>query len=682
MVDENISNSGNGISYSKINDTPKNIYITEQISRILPRTNNSIWVNDNLISNCYSCKVDFTFYRRKHHCRGCGRIFCYYCSSKNISSDICNKTKLIDKYKFISTENGKNKDNRVCDKCYEIFTRLKQIRKCITIIQLLPLDLVYIYKYTLVSKIWNETIIIYLSMFRDIQYTLPIQEINSIQKKMLYNNLDNIVGHNKLMYNYIKSNIWCNEDIDIMLNKFKIQKNNLECKDLLCNSKCSKSLIHSDILDILNSNRNKKIRKYIIKNLNLTEDYLLCYITYLVNCIKLDKIDEPLICNYLIENTINYKIGVNIFFELRYYTLNIYNIDEFVGYYYKGMYSKDSILINDIVNSYNYFSVFNKNFEGNKMSINEYLEENNVYYPFKNGIKLLNVKYNSIIKKDSYTKPLIIPYNIENGNDEYKYKNAHIMYKYENMRKDRIVTDIIKLMDLLLKNNNLDLDIVKYDILPISGNYGLVEIVQDSKSVYEIIENRKTSVLNYILDNNSEDKVDNIKKRFIKSTSAYCIITFLLGIGDRHLDNIMITNSGLLFHIDFTFLLGSDPKLYAPIIRIIPDMMEVIGGVNSYNYLLFKNICNKCYNILRQNTNIICSLLSLLPENEYNKDKLEKEVLNRFNPGEMEQETDIHLNATIENSKDSYNKYIDLMYYYNKNSNLNNILNYTKSMFG
>ena len=380
--------------------------------------------------------------------------------------------------------------------------------------------------------------------------------------------------------------------------------------------------------------------------------------------------------------TINYKIGVNIFFELRYYTLNIYNIDEFVGYYYKGMYSKDSILINDIVNSYNYFSVFNKNFEGNKMSINEYLEENNVYYPFKNGIKLLNVKYNSIIKKDSYTKPLIIPYNIENGNDEYKYKNAHIMYKYENMRKDRIVTDIIKLMDLLLKNNNLDLDIVKYDILPISGNYGLVEIVQDSKSVYEIIENRKTSVLNYILDNNSEDKVDNIKKRFIKSTSAYCIITFLLGIGDRHLDNIMITNSGLLFHIDFTFLLGSDPKLYAPIIRIIPDMMEVIGGVNSYNYLLFKNICNKCYNILRQNTNIICSLLSLLPENEYNKDKLEKEVLNRFNPGEMEQETDIHLNATIENSKDSYNKYIDLMYYYNKNSNLNNILNYTKSMFG
>lgn len=681
MVDENISNSGNGISYSKINDTPKNIYITEQISRILPRTNNSIWVNDNLISNCYSCKVDFTFYRRKHHCRGCGRIFCYYCSSKNISSDICNKTKLIDKYKFISTENGKNKDNRVCDKCYEIFTRLKQIRKCITIIQLLPLDLVYIYKYTLVSKIWNETIIIYLSMFRDIQYTLPIQEINSIQKKMLYNNLDNIVGHNKLMYNYIKSNIWCNEDIDIMLNKFKIQKNNLECKDLLCNSKCSKSLIHSDILDILNSNRNKKIRKYIIKNLNLTEDYLLCYITYLVNCIKLDKIDEPLICNYLIENTINYKIGVNIFFELRYYTLNIYNIDEFVGYYYKGMYSKDSILINDIVNSYNYFSVFNKNFEGNKMSINEYLEENNVYYPFKNGIKLLNVKYNSIIKKDSYTKPLIIPYNIENGNDEYKYKNAHIMYKYENMRKDRIVTDIIKLMDLLLKNNNLDLDIVKYDILPISGNYGLVEIVQDSKSVYEIIENRKTSVLNYILDNNSEDKVDNIKKRFIKSTSAYCIITFLLGIGDRHLDNIMITNSGLLFHIDFTFLLGSDPKLYAPIIRIIPDMMEVIGGVNSYNYLLFKNICNKCYNILRQNTNIICSLLSLLPENEYNKDKLEKEVLNRFNPGEMEQETDIHLNATIENSKDSYNKYIDLMYYYNKNSNLNNIIDYTKSIF-
>jgi phosphatidylinositol kinase/protein kinase (PI-3 family) len=276
---------------------------------------------------------------------------------------------------------------------------------------------------------------------------------------------------------------------------------------------------------------------------------------------------------------------------------------------------------------------------------------------------------------------LIVPYKIDNNNNNYLYKNAQIMYKYEDMRKDRIITDIIRLIDLILKENELDMDIVKYHVIPITNKRGLVEIVNDSKTVFDIIENRKTSVLNYILDNNSEDTVDNIKQRFIRSTGVYCIITYLLGIGDRHLDNIMITQKGLLFHIDFTFLLGNDPKLYAPIIRIIPDMMEVIGGVNSYNYLLFKNICNKCYNIIRQHTNIISNLLSLLPVDEFDRNKLEKEIINRFNPGEMEQETDIYLNTTIENSKDSYNKYIDLMYYYNKKKNITTFLDYTKSIF-
>ncbi len=666
-------NVGSDITYSVINNTPKNMYITKYINKILSGINNNIWINDNLVNICGNCKIEFTFYRRKHHCRGCGKIFCYYCSSKYINSYVCNKTKLIDKYKYISmTDNSKLGNNRVCDNCYNIFIKLNNIKRCIGVIKLLPLDIKNICKFSLVSCVWNETIIIYLSIFRNIQYILPIQEINRIQKNMLKNNVEYIVGHNKLMYNYIKYNI--DENIKDVLTKFKSNNKKVECKNLLCNLKCNNKFGHSEILDILKTIENIEIRKYMINNLELNEEYLLCYITYLVSCVKLDSIENPLICDYLVDKTINFKIGVNIFFELRYYSLYIYNIDKYVEYYYDKIYEKDNILIKQIVDCYNYFSVFGNNFDNNKVIINKYLEDNDIYNPFANNVKLENIKYNCIIKKNSYTKPLIIPYNIDKRNSEYIYKNAHIMYKYENVRKDRIVTDIIKLIDILLKEENLDLDIVKYDVLPINEKYGIIDIVQNSKSVFDIIENKKTSLLNYILENNPEDKVDDIKKRFIKSTGAYSIITYLLGIGDRHLDNIMITNRGILFHIDFSFLLGIDPKLYAPTIRIIPDMMEVIGGTNSYNYLLFKNICNKCYNILRQNTNVICSLLSLLPENEYSRDKLEYEILSRFNPSEIEQETDIYLNTTIENSKDTYNKYIDIMYYYNQKNNISNIL--------
>jgi phosphatidylinositol 3-kinase len=116
---------------------------------------------------------------------------------------------------------------------------------------------------------------------------------------------------------------------------------------------------------------------------------------------------------------------------------------------------------------------------------------------------------------------------------------------------------------------------------------------------------------------------------FFCISAGYCVVTYLLGVGDRHLDNLLVAPdgtqfytlshvwtrslpSGHFFHVDFGYILGHDPKLYPPAVKVCKEMVDGMGGVHSQHYARFTNFCFTAFSILRQSANLILNLVTLM----------------------------------------------------------------------
>ena len=298
--------------------------------------------------------------------------------------------------------------------------------------------------------------------------------------------------------------------------------------------------------------------------------------------------------------------------------------------------------------------------------------------------------------KDSASRPLYIPLKCHHQGLK-KDCEYYLLYKFEDVRQDQQVIKTIRLMNLILSQelkletpvDHQDLKIITYQVLPTSSRSGLIEIIPNCATLFEI--EKEFTIFNYILENNRQADLsaDQLRQRFLKSCAAYCVITYLLGVGDRHLDNIMVTKSGFLFHIDYGFIVGSDPKpMTHPTMRITSGMVDALGGPQSQYYKDFIQLSQKIHHCLRRRMGIFVTLLRLLVQIEppiqrskLSLESLENELLKRFMYGENYEEAQMQLEVQISSSSQSYNEaVIDFFHYHQREKTLKGIVNGTKGI--
>jgi len=300
--------------------------------------------------------------------------------------------------------------------------------------------------------------------------------------------------------------------------------------------------------------------------------------------------------------------------------------------------------------------ISSNNIDNNVIELNNFIKENDIYLPFSS--KQIKFISSNIIVKESKTNPIILEfYFIDNT-------KMDILYKKEDVRTDYIISNIISFIKTIINNNKL----ISYNILPINNVCGLIEIVSKSYTLYDIKEDANMSLQNFIMENNKKETIECIKNRFLDSLSIYSVITYVLGIGDRHLDNIMITSNGLLFHIDYSFCMGYDPKPFYPCIRLTKEMIDMIGGKNSIGYKDFLKRSNNYYNIIRKYTSVLSlyiMLLNNIDKDIFNLKLLDEHIKKKLIYPETDNYAENSFSDTLINNSEDYS-YIDFIHYHSK----------------
>uniref|UniRef100_A0AAQ4PQS4 Phosphatidylinositol-4-phosphate 3-kinase catalytic subunit type 2 alpha n=1 Tax=Gasterosteus aculeatus aculeatus TaxID=481459 RepID=A0AAQ4PQS4_GASAC len=298
-------------------------------------------------------------------------------------------------------------------------------------------------------------------------------------------------------------------------------------------------------------------------------------------------------------------------------------------------------------------------------NVQNFFQRNSCRLPLSPSLvaKELNIKACSFFNSNA------VPLKLALVNADPLGEEINVMFKVgEDLRQDMLALQMIRIMDRIWLQEGLDLRIVNFKCISTGKDKGMVELVPSSDTLrkiqveYGVTGSFKDKPLAEWLRkyNPAEDEYEKASENFIYSCAGCCVATYVLGICDRHNDNIMLRSTGHMFHIDFGKFLGhaqmfgSFKRDRAPFV-LTSDMAYVINGGErpTSRFQLFVDLCCQAYNLIRKHSGLFLNLLTLmtssgLPELAGSQDL--KYVFDALQPHNTDAEATIFFTRLIESS--------------------------------
>lgn len=517
-----------------------------------------MWQSDSDVDKC-TCGTYFNMFVRKHHCRLCGQVFCNGCTSGRgvIPSFIQVRSEYL--------------DVRLCDSCMDKCSETNKSEPIVRVLALLPVDISDICNLRL-NKRWHHAVSTLTQVYRNLPRKMPYERYSRLETQLLRTHAYKMGGHSAWDIQTIRA-----------LHQVPYPKIST-CKRLGCKNCIPTTPLH--VIELLNSFpstqllRNPSLCEWFgmhLKSMSFRD-----HVRFMPHWLRrsMTPSAQEFISTHIIPLCSNIHVAYAFYYECATYKDKLYKK------FQEQMLERFTIYRRDFIYTDSLVRYMHQLANGHKFPLKLPAK-----MPYDPGTVCIRV--NDPVQLQSASKPSVFMLKTDKG-------NKYILVKSEDLTKDRLVMLFAHLIESLCTTK-----CVQYPVFVTKWG-GLVEMLPKAKTLYEL----KYELSSHIHNCFPEDTVRCVRHRFIRSAIGACILSYILGVGDRHLQNMVISN-GELAHIDFSYLLGHDPKLRMNI-RVTPPMIIMMGGEPSADYASFVSGVTESFHQMRKHVGLWYSLMMFL----------------------------------------------------------------------